>query len=345
MLLRGAASQVRRVIVGRRIHHLLRHAHVRRIDHALLVHAGAVAGTRVHLLLRGRVHHGVGRVGDGARGAHLRGHGVSASVLHVSDLVVLHRLLWVDGAGDGAHLLLLRVVTRHYVDEKVEDVRLLDGRRDIGALQGAALGLLGLRPRAVGELEDEHLARLRKQHRRLCGDHAHVLVRLHDFLDARQGEEVVLEVVRVLYLLQLVHPEGLQLLVQLGQVVLLLDGGLTRLRRLLLHERGRRHVCVGRNVGGGGGRERHRGGGGVRGRTGGGGASVVGHGCGGREGDGGRRAMARGSSAMNAWATACEARWRRNRGFLLVRALCATTRRARSVLCVWLLYATGGACG
>ena len=83
----------------------------------------------------------------------------------------------------------------------------------------------GARPRGRTRLEDEHLARLSKKRGRLRGDHAHVLVRLHDLLDARQRQVVVLEVGGALHLRRLAHPKVSQALLQ------------SSLRRVLLRER------------------------------------------------------------------------------------------------------------
>lgn len=76
-----------------------------------------------------------------------------------------------------------------------------------------------MEPRTDGELEDEELACLGEEDGSLCGDHAHVLVGLHDLLDAGEGELVVLEVIGVLDLLTLVGPEHLELLVLLLEEV------------------------------------------------------------------------------------------------------------------------------
>ena len=123
---------------------------------------------------------------------------------------------------EGAAGLLLGLLAGHDVDEEVEDVGARDGRGDVVPLQGAALVLLGVQPGPDGELEDEELAGLGEQHGRLGGDHAHVLVGLHDLLDPGQRQLVVLEVRRrrALRLLALVRPERLQLgLLLLEQVV------------------------------------------------------------------------------------------------------------------------------
>jgi len=116
--------------------------------------------------------------------------------------------------------VVLDLVAGDDVDEDVENVGASDGGGDVVLLEGAALVLVGVEPGADGELEDEELAGLGEEDGGLGGDHADVLVGLHDLLDAGQGELVVLEVVHVLDLLPLVRPEHLQLLLLLLEQVL-----------------------------------------------------------------------------------------------------------------------------
>ena len=68
----------------------------------------------------------------------------------------------------------------------------------------------------MGELEDEHLAGPGEHDGGLGGDHADVLVGLHDLLDAGEREVVVLEVGGGLDLAVLLRPEHLQLLLLRG---------------------------------------------------------------------------------------------------------------------------------
>jgi len=145
---------------------------------------------------------------------------------------------WSHGGGGVGFLGL---VPRHDVDEEVEDLGARDGGGDVGLLQGAALVLLGVRPAAVGELEDEHLAGAGEDDGRLGGDHAHVLVGLHDLLDAGQRQVVVLEVGGGLDLAVLLRPEELQLLRRRGA---LLRGWGSRRRRGRRVQRGCRRVRV-----------------------------------------------------------------------------------------------------
>merc|ERR1719502_1684219 len=104
----------------------------------------------------------------------------------------------------------------HDVEQKVENVRLRDSGRDVVPLQGSPLALLRVHPRPQRELQNEELAGLGEEHRCLRANHAHVLVRLHDFLDPRQRKLVVLKNRRVrgnlLDLLHLLLPENFQLL-------------------------------------------------------------------------------------------------------------------------------------
>lgn len=151
------------------------------------------------------------------------------------------------GGNGGGGLGVLGLVAGHDVDEEVEDLGAGDGGGDVGLLERAALVLLGVRPAAVGELEDEHLARPGEHDGGLGGDHADVLVGLHDLLDAGEGEVVVLEVGGGLDLAVLLRPEHLQLLL--------------RRRRLLRRRGGGGRVellRVGGGGGAGGGRRRVR---------------------------------------------------------------------------------------
>lgn len=132
----------------------------------------------------------------------------------------------------------------------------------------------------MGELEDEHLAGLGEEDGGLCGDHADVLVRFHDLLDAREREEMVLEVGGLLDLGHLLEPELVELCVELLEVVLLLQ---LCLAGLLLDEVGGLgcHGVVRCSGGGGGGRDGGGDGGLRRDRGGGGCGIVVSHGSGG----------------------------------------------------------------
>lgn len=114
---------------------------------------------------------------------------------------------------------LLYLLAGDNVHKEVEYISPCDCCSNVVLLQGTPLVLLCMEPRADGELEDEELARLGEEDGSLCGDHAHVLVGLHDLLDAGEGELVVLEVIGVLDPLALVGPEHLELLVLLLEEV------------------------------------------------------------------------------------------------------------------------------
>jgi len=125
-------------------------------------------------------------------------------------------------ASSGPHerSIILDLVARDDVHQEVENVGTSDSSGDVVLLESAALVLLGVEPGADGELEDEELAGLGEEDWGLRGDHADVLVSLHDLLDASEGKLVILEVIDMLDLLALVGPEHLQLLLLLVEEVL-----------------------------------------------------------------------------------------------------------------------------
>jgi hypothetical protein len=149
-----------------------------------------------------------------------------------------HPCCRVRDPGPNGSLGALSLVPRHDVDEEIEDLGARDGGGDVGFLQRAALVLLGVRPAAVGELEDEHLAGAGEDDGRLGGDHADVLVGLHDLLDAGERQVVVLEVGGGLDLAVLLRPEQLELLLRRGALLV----------RLLLRRGGRVRDSAGRGV-------------------------------------------------------------------------------------------------
>lgn len=89
----------------------------------------------------------------------------------------------------------MRLLAWHNVDQKVKHVRLGQSGRNVRSLECAAFVLLGVNPRAHGQLRDEDVAALRKQDWCLSRDHLDVRVCFHDFLDARQRELMQLIVV------------------------------------------------------------------------------------------------------------------------------------------------------
>lgn len=142
---------------------------------------------------------------------------------------------------DAEARLVLDLVSGHNIDQEIENISPGNGGGNVVFLQSASFVLLGVEPRPDGELEDEELAGLGEKDGSLGRYHPHVLVGLHDLLDAGQGELVVLEIVHLLDLLALVRPEHLQLL------LLLLEEVVERRRR---DGRRRRRGLVGRVCGG-----------------------------------------------------------------------------------------------
>jgi hypothetical protein len=88
-----------------------------------------------------------------------------------------------------------RILSGHNVDEEIEHVRLAQSGCDVAPLQSTALVLLGMNPRAHGELCYEGLASLGEYYGSFGGDHLHFRVRLHNLLDSRERKLVDLVVV------------------------------------------------------------------------------------------------------------------------------------------------------
>jgi hypothetical protein len=103
-----------------------------------------------------------------------------------------------------------------------------DAGGDVRLLPRAALVLLCVHPATVGELEDEHLASACEDGGHLCGDHADILVSLHDFLDAGKQHVVALEIGGGLDLAVLLRPEDLELLLHRGALLVWLGSGRVR---------------------------------------------------------------------------------------------------------------------
>lgn len=108
--------------------------------------------------------------------------------------LVLCARLWLRVVWS-ALVLGCRVLSRYYIDEEVEHVRLAQSGGDIAPLQSATLVLLRVDPRAHGELGDKGLACLGEYDGRFGRDHLDFRVGLHDLLDARERELVDLVVV------------------------------------------------------------------------------------------------------------------------------------------------------
>ena len=115
------------------------------------------------------------------------------------------RVIW------SALVLGRRILSRYYIDEEVEHVRLAQSGCDVASLQSTTLVLLGVDPRAHGEFGDEGLASLGEDYRRFGGDHLYFRVRLHDLLDARKRK--LMDLVVVVFRLEHRHdllPVGVQ---------------------------------------------------------------------------------------------------------------------------------------
>ena len=86
--------------------------------------------------------------------------GASAAAGRPAQPVLLLLLLAGSGGTFSARATPGGVLAGHDVDEEVEHVGLGQGGGDVGALQRAALVLLGVDPGAHGELGDEDVAAL-----------------------------------------------------------------------------------------------------------------------------------------------------------------------------------------
>lgn len=86
----------------------------------------------------------------------------------------------------------------HDVDEEVEHVGLREGRGNVTALQGTALVLLCMNPRAHGQFGDKDIASLGEEDGCFSRDHLDFGVRLHDLLDSCQGQLMELVVVGII---------------------------------------------------------------------------------------------------------------------------------------------------
>ena len=83
--------------------------------------------------------------------------------------------------------LLGHMLVGYGIQEEVVDLRVDYRRAYVVPLQRLPVVFGGIIIRLVRHLDDEHLACLGKENRGLSGDHADVLIGLHDFLDSRQG--------------------------------------------------------------------------------------------------------------------------------------------------------------
>ena len=79
---------------------------------------------------------------------------------------------------------------RNNVDQEIEHVGFGQSRSNVGALERSPFVLFGVDPRAHRQLGDEDVAALGEQNRSFGRYHLDLWVRLHDFLNASQGELV-----------------------------------------------------------------------------------------------------------------------------------------------------------
>lgn len=232
MLLLGSATrQVLSGIAGRGVDDGLLHAHILWIDYARLIRHVWIACRGINLLSTWLIHHSGRRIGS--RSIHLWRHTVRSGG-HIGGHSIILHLSGVDGTTlYGTNIILLGIIARNDIDQKVKDVSLLNSSRNIGSLQRSSFSLFGLSPRAMRKLQDEHFTSLGEKHRSLCGNHANILVAFHNLLDACEWEEVIFEIGSLLDFGHLFDPKGVEFCGELLKIVLLLQLCLTG---LLLHD-------------------------------------------------------------------------------------------------------------
>ena len=109
------------------------------------------------------------------------------------------------------------------IDQKVKDIRLLNGFSDIFFLQGSSFVQLTVIPRPDTQIQNKQFTRLGKQDGRFGTNHADIFVGFHDPLDASQRQIIVrLEIVlRLLFqtgnVLQGLMPKGIEGMIELRQ--------------------------------------------------------------------------------------------------------------------------------
>lgn len=91
------------------------------------------------------------------------------------------------------------MLVRYGIQEEIVDLSVHYCRTYVVSLQRLPVIFGGIIVRLVCHLDDEHLACLGKENRGLSGDHADVLIGLHDFLDPRKGQLLVLESLQIIY--------------------------------------------------------------------------------------------------------------------------------------------------
>lgn len=95
--------------------------------------------------------------------------------------------------------LLGHMLVGYGIQEEIVDLRVHYCRTYVVPLQRLPIIFGGIIISLVSHLDDEHFAGLGKENRGLSGDHADVLIGLHDFLDSRKGQFLILESLQIVY--------------------------------------------------------------------------------------------------------------------------------------------------
>ena len=95
--------------------------------------------------------------------------------------------------------LLGHMLVGYGIQEEIVYLRVHNCRTYVVPLQRLPVIFGGIIIRLVCHLDDEHFACLGKENRGLSGDHADILVGLHDFLDSRKGQFLILEPLQIIY--------------------------------------------------------------------------------------------------------------------------------------------------
>ena len=85
------------------------------------------------------------------------------------------------------------------IQEKVIDFSVHYRRTYVIPLERLPVIFRGIIIRLMRHLDDKHFACLGKENRGLCGDHADVLIGLHDLLDPCKRQFLVLEPFQIIY--------------------------------------------------------------------------------------------------------------------------------------------------
>ena len=95
--------------------------------------------------------------------------------------------------------LLGHMLVGYGIQEEIVDLRVHYCRTYVVPLQRLSVIFGGIIIGLVSHLDDEHFACLGKENRGLSGDHADILIGLHDFLDSRKGKFLILESLQIVY--------------------------------------------------------------------------------------------------------------------------------------------------